>query len=86
MNQNQEQEVAWIAAMVALEDERGSLLPHGAQGGAVARARRTQTTTSAQPAPGARGASVARPSAARRARDRVRGAFQATEMGDDQAA
>jgi hypothetical protein len=55
-----------VSRLAALEDERGPLPPGGATGGVVARARRE-----------ARGEKL--PSAAIRARDRVRSVFQASE-------
>ena len=76
MKKNPEHEAEWIAAMVELEDERGSIVVGGAQGGVVARARRARTAAEAP---------VARPAAAR-ARARVRRSFQAAEQDGDRAA
>jgi hypothetical protein len=74
MKDNPEQEAQWIAAMVDLEDERGAIVPGGAQGGVVARARRARAAASA---------AVVRPSAVARARARVRRSFQAAEKSSD---
>ena len=76
MKDNPEQDAQWIAAMAKLEEERGSIVVGGAQGGVVARYRREQA---------AGGAHVARPAAAR-ARARVRSSFQAFEQAEDRAA
>jgi hypothetical protein len=70
VTQNREQEAEWLAAIVKLEDEIGSLIPGGAQGGVIARARRIQAE---------RAAPVARQSMAARARARVRSTYQAVE-------
>lgn len=77
MTESREQEAEWIAAMVELEEQRGSIVVGGAQGGVVARARRAKA---------AAGAPVARPPAAARARARVRRSFQAIEKDDQRAA
>ncbi len=64
-----EEEFAWIQAMVKLEEEAGPFLPHGAAGGAVARARREQAAA-ANGAPST-------PPAEERSRGRVRKSFRA---------
>ncbi len=70
MKQTPEQDAEWLAAMVKLEEERGSIVPGGAQGGVIARTRRAKTEAAA---------AAARPSAAARARARVRSTYQAVE-------
>jgi hypothetical protein len=75
-NREQEHEIEWLAAMGDLEDERGSIVPGGAQGGVVARARRAKAEAAAP---------VAHPSAAARARARVRSTFQALEDSEKAA-
>ena len=76
MKHNHEQEAEWIATMVELEDERGAIVPGGAQGGVAARARRAKADAAGP---------VARPSAAVRARARVRSTFQAVEKSEKAA-
>jgi hypothetical protein len=78
MKDNPEQDAQWIAAMADLEDERGSIVVGGAQGGVVARFRRAEAAAGAP--------IVARPPAAARARARVRRSFQAAEQNEDRAA
>jgi hypothetical protein len=76
MTKDREQEAEWVAAMVELEEERGSIVPGDAQGGVVARARRARAAaTAASP----------RPLAAARSRARVRRSFQALDK-DERAA
>jgi len=70
MNRTPEQDAEWLATMIKLEDELGPIVPGGAQGGVVARARRANADASAP---------AARPSAATRARARVRSTYQAVE-------
>lgn len=40
--EDQDERRAWLDYMVQLEEERGSIVPGGAQGGAVARARKAR--------------------------------------------
>lgn len=54
---------AWIIEKVALEDELGPIVPGGAQGGVIARARRAALGNQKR-------------TAVQRARERVRYAFQ----------
>jgi hypothetical protein len=74
MNQeDREVEHQWVRRMIALEEELGPIVPGGAVGGAVARARRaTQGKTA--------------PSAAIRARERVRFLAHAVSTPQEQAA
>lgn len=73
MNQeDREAEHQWALKMVALEEERGPIVPGGAVGGSVGRTRRL--------------AGKATPSAAMRARGRVRFLARAVPAPDEQAA
>ena len=74
-HQTPEEEAKWNAAMIKLEEERGDIVPGGAQGGVIAKARRTRE-----------GESAPRKSAAQRARRRVRFIAQAVEPPFDVAA
>lgn len=38
---NQESDFQWLLKMIALEEEQGSIVPGGAVGGVIARARRS---------------------------------------------
>ncbi|MCK6588453.1 MAG: hypothetical protein L6Q76_12805 [Polyangiaceae bacterium] len=76
MNRTPEEDAAWLAAMIKLEEELGPIIPGGAQGGVIARARRVQPDGAAP---------VARPSMAVRARARVRSTYQAVEKSDKAA-
>jgi hypothetical protein len=73
-----EEEIEWIKAMVELEEQRGPIVPDGAVGGLVARARREQTAAAGGP--------QAMPLAATRARGRVRSSFRAIEKPNRRAA
>lgn len=72
-NPNDEHDAAWVAEKARQEELLGPLVPGGAQGGAVARARREHEVRARS-----RGAAVLR------ARDRVRQTFRAID--EDEAA
>jgi hypothetical protein len=72
---NTREELEQIKALVALEEERGPIVPDGAQGGLAAKARREAARRDAAKAE----KPVVKPSAAQRARDRVRAQFQAND-------
>ena len=74
-HQDRAREAEWLAAIGKLEDERGEIILGGAQGGVIAKARRTRE-----------GAVASRKSAAQRARGRVRFIAQAVEPPFDVAA
>ena len=82
---NPADDAEWTRAMAALEDELGPIVPGGAQGGVVARERRKRAAAAALASAGA-GPGICRPSAAARARKRVRRVFQAVEAGERDAA
>lgn len=65
------QHFTWIAEKISQEEAHGPVVPGGAQGGAIARARRTAENARRSQVP-----------AALRARARVRRAFQPLEVDE----